>query len=200
MMPSSDAMRRAALLLHALPSTDRDWLLDQLDPAQRAVLDGMLSELRELGIAPDAAMARRAIEERISIDAQPAFDSLALEQMVRLMRPVPAAKLARELRLEPAALIASLLRIDAWPWAASLLAQLGAVKRRQVEELLIERGQIRQAAARTLLALLWPRVQAASPDEISRTEGARRLPDSWRARLFGSWHKTRRGSVLREPT
>lgn len=43
-------LRRAALLLHALPVTDRRWLLGRLDDGQRRQLQGLLDELAALGV------------------------------------------------------------------------------------------------------------------------------------------------------
>lgn len=48
-------LRRAALLLHALPVTDRRWLLGRLDDGQRRQLQALLDELAVLGVQVDAA-------------------------------------------------------------------------------------------------------------------------------------------------
>ncbi|MTW06370.1 hypothetical protein, partial [Pseudoduganella ginsengisoli] len=50
------AHRRSALLLHGLAGHDRDWVLAQLPPSDRAVLESHLAELRELGIPADPAL------------------------------------------------------------------------------------------------------------------------------------------------
>jgi len=47
--------RRSALMLHALPATDREWVLAHLSESQRQALEAMLGELRDLNIPPDAA-------------------------------------------------------------------------------------------------------------------------------------------------
>jgi hypothetical protein len=45
-----DGARRAALLLHALPAPDRQWLLSRLDARQRQRQLGLLDELETLGV------------------------------------------------------------------------------------------------------------------------------------------------------
>jgi hypothetical protein len=47
------SMRRAALALHALDERDRDWMLHRLPVPQSETLNGLLRELRELGIPSD---------------------------------------------------------------------------------------------------------------------------------------------------
>ncbi|HEY8880048.1 MAG TPA: hypothetical protein VIN03_20930 [Roseateles sp.] len=59
----SAGRRRAALTLHALAAPDREWLLEQLPPTERASLRGLLVELRELGIPADAEVIRSALAE-----------------------------------------------------------------------------------------------------------------------------------------
>jgi hypothetical protein len=92
--------RRAALLAHALPTPqDRAWLLAALQPAQRALLETLLGELRELGIPPEAAM----VEEECPCAPAPSA--------VQRLRALPRADLARLRQLcvaEPAALRARL--------------------------------------------------------------------------------------------
>lgn len=58
------SVRRAAWLLHGLPEVDRDWLLAQLDDAQRGAVTPALQELSALGLVaragePDGAPAAK---------------------------------------------------------------------------------------------------------------------------------------------
>jgi len=45
--------RRAALMLHALPAADRDWVLHRLDPQQQRLVGEHLQELHVLGVVAD---------------------------------------------------------------------------------------------------------------------------------------------------
>jgi hypothetical protein len=60
---TSAGLRRAALALHSLRPSDRDWLLQQLARAEQQVLGELLTELSGLGIPPDAAVIRAALSE-----------------------------------------------------------------------------------------------------------------------------------------
>lgn len=46
--------RRAALLVHALPPADREWLLESLPADQKASLASLLQELQDMNVPPDA--------------------------------------------------------------------------------------------------------------------------------------------------
>ena len=46
--------RRAALLVHALPAADREWLLESLPADHKASLVALLQELRDMDVPPDA--------------------------------------------------------------------------------------------------------------------------------------------------
>ena len=63
--------RRAALTLHALAASDREWLLEQLPAEDRSTLRGLLAELRELGIPADAEVIRSALAEAAPKGAMP---------------------------------------------------------------------------------------------------------------------------------
>ncbi len=62
MTPELDPRRRAALTLHGLSATDRQWVLGQLRPVQRAELEALLAELVELGIPSDPALVEAALQ------------------------------------------------------------------------------------------------------------------------------------------
>lgn len=56
-------LRKAALALHALAHQDRQWLLNALPEAQRAELEPLLNELRELALPPDGDLVRQALAQ-----------------------------------------------------------------------------------------------------------------------------------------
>lgn len=104
--------RRAALLLHALPPPDRQWLLGSLPAAQRTALQSLLQELQTLGIEPDPGMLQRSLA--------PASHPL------QELQPWQVAYLARWLAAQPALVTVRLLAAHAWQWQGALLAQLPA--------------------------------------------------------------------------
>ena len=103
--------RQAALALHAMGDTDREWMLAQLAASQRAILAPLLAELHALGIPRQADLLRRlAMPERTN--------------------PVDAASVARALSHEPRRLVAHLLQHD-WVGRAALQEALGVERREQ---------------------------------------------------------------------
>lgn len=110
--------RRAALLVHAMPAADRDWLLGTLASHHRVQLELLLEELRALEIPPDAALLREIVE------AAPAGPADAQARLARLA-PREVAKLVHLLRDEPPQLVATLLAAQPWPWKGAVLAALG---------------------------------------------------------------------------
>lgn len=75
---TSPGQRRAALALHSLGPSDRDWLLKQLPQPEQHVLGGLLSELRGLGIPPDAAVIRAALASVASGDSMTVDEARSL--------------------------------------------------------------------------------------------------------------------------
>lgn len=127
------SLRRAALVVHAMPERDRAWLLAQLAPQERAQLEPLLAELRSLGIPGDRAL----LEEAIGVARPPGErDGDAVSphaQALAALRKADPERLAAVLRGEPALLVAKLLRIADWPWRGAVLQRLGSAARKQVE-------------------------------------------------------------------
>ena len=154
------AARRAALAVHALGPQDRAWLLGRLPPAQRERLVPLLEELQALGIPPrrdllDEAVLRRETQRAaVNVEVQEApaaAPRLGYVQQRAALAHVDASAVAKLLQNEPPGLIAQLLEVQAWPWRQAVLEQLGAVKRRRVEELLDGlRRQVRPKAPEAL--------------------------------------------------
>ena len=109
------ANRRAALLAHALPATDRAWLLSELRPDQREVISGLLGELRSMRVPPDPELVRELLEaENLSNH----------EQYLQQLGADGLARLVQLLRAEPPVLVARFLQARSWPWQDAVLRQL----------------------------------------------------------------------------
>lgn len=121
----SNEARQAALLLHTLGAADREWVVAQLPPSQRAQALRLLKELGDLGMPGDAALVDD-LRGAASPSAAQGGDGLAEAR---------AVDVAAVLRNEPDALVARLLRQADWPWRAELLDLLGPSRRRRLEEL-----------------------------------------------------------------
>jgi len=100
-MPAGE--RHAALALHGMAAADREWMLQQLGDERRAVLEGLLAELRELGVAAEPPLPVEGAGAEASANASTeASPRQALAQL-------PGAALHRLLRDEPDGLIADVL-------------------------------------------------------------------------------------------
>lgn len=110
--------RRAALLVHAMPRSDREWLLASLAPQHRVELELLLDELQALGIPPDEALLRQVIE------APPAKPGVA--ERLEGLAPGQVAALVRLLQQEPPQLAARLLAARTWPWRDKVLEAVPA--------------------------------------------------------------------------
>lgn len=156
--------RRAALLVHAMPPADREWLLGSLAPHHRVELELLLDELRELGIPRDEAMLREIVAA--PPQARPAT---AVERM-ETITPAQVARLAHLLRQEPPQLAATLLALRAWPWKdtvaralAPLVKPARPLRAPALQHALCESVLRRLAAAETLApppARPWQRLLA----------------------------------------
>lgn len=123
---TSAGLRRAALALHSLGQADRDWLLQQLPPTEQHSLAGLLAELNELGIAPDAAVIRAALNEASPSETMSAVHArelclvLASEMPAMqglLLAALPEAQRAAVLRHWPYELVACPRAVAERAWA-----------------------------------------------------------------------------------
>jgi len=148
--PARRSLRHAALLLHSLAKGDRQWMLAQLASGERAEVASLLDELADLGLPADGTLLTEILKasETTPIQAgQPQADDGALESRVRRL---PLGSIVRALRDEPDELIAMVLKLGIWPWQGEFLAQLSAVRRRDVLDLL--RGDQTVTAPKKVLA------------------------------------------------
>ena len=126
--------KQAALFLHGVGPSDRDWLLGQLGPKARLELTGLLIELEALGISPtlDTAPAGAAVGHSsgkpVDLAPPPSMASLAAAVMA-----VPVHQVARQLCDEPDRLIQRLIRHTDKGWNGRLIGLLEAGQRSRLE-------------------------------------------------------------------
>jgi hypothetical protein len=166
--------RRAALLVHAMPLGDRDWLLGSLAPHHRVELELLLDELRELGIPPDETLLHEILATQAQAQA-PARPASAVERLEQLA-PQQVATLAQLLKREPPQLAATLLGLRAWPWAQALSAALAPVD-------VTPRQTRAPALAQALCESVLRRLEACTPAEAPRAPAWNRLlPIRWKGK------------------
>ena len=107
-------LRRSALILYAMTSEDREWIFERLPAKVRALLDPMIGELRELGVATDRDLLRDAMRQTESLQAK--HPTLVAESDDQALEQFSHEVIARALSAEPAALIAKLLGCRSWSW------------------------------------------------------------------------------------
>jgi hypothetical protein len=120
-VPSGE--RRVALALHGMAAADREWMLQQLGAERRTVIEGLLAELRELGVtAPAPSLVDELdVHSRTSAADRPAREAL---------RQLPAEVLHQVLRQEPDRLIEDVLRLGPFEEQAELTRLLRGSGRR----------------------------------------------------------------------
>jgi hypothetical protein len=129
---------------------DRAWILERLPSLHAELLQGMIEELRELGIPADASLLRDASA------AQPPPPPPLVEaprDPVLAIAEADLETLVLILKEEPPGLVARLLDLHPWPWEEALLARMHPDKLAQVQALRnpAGRGPERGQALRALL-------------------------------------------------
>lgn len=132
-----NARRRAALLLHAMTSDDRTWVLKSLPDAARQTLIPLLRELEALGLECDAgffSMVEGSTQTASAEGSTVPTGDIDDESYLLALDEAGVLRLASLLRPEPASVVTRLLGIRAWPWQPKLLQALDEPTRRQVSE------------------------------------------------------------------
>lgn len=212
-MVDADGLRQAALLLHSMPLHDRRWMLAQLKVDECASLQGMLSELAELGIPSQhellCSVTRSPLRRRAATVAEPDISGrrptgdseitphISDNPVMQGMHTASPEAIVQVLRNEPASLVARLLRMADWVWSGQVLQQFGALKRRQIESCLERVSTSHAALDEMLLSLLLQRIQAVT-DQLNHDKPVqsfvhpvpwwKKIRAGWRLRFYGRGH------------
>lgn len=109
--------RRVALALHGMATADREWMLQQLGEQRRPVIEGLLGELRELGVpaAPPSLVDERGLHAtsgaRAAVSPRETLRQLPAEVLHQVLRGEPDRLIEDVLRLGPFAEQAELTRL-----------------------------------------------------------------------------------------
>ena len=177
-MKTGDA-RRAALTIHALPVTDRHWMMQRLELQQRRTIEVLLEELESLGVVADGRMVEQALAAAAESEADP--------QWRRTLARCDVDTMAACLKDEPAMLVSRLLERGPWPWDSALLERMHPLRRRHVEQCRRDGTPTSASLDEWVLTTLAQRVAVAA--EVTDVPGHR--PSfasnlrSWSARLGG---------------
>lgn len=128
------AIRKAALFIYSLGPVDQEWLLSQLDPAQRALIATPLHELRQLGLPRDDAASLfseiTANESRSQVEVDEERKS-GVDQNTFAFEGVDPGNIVRMLRNEHPAVAAAVLSRQETLLKQVVLARLPARHRRR---------------------------------------------------------------------
>jgi hypothetical protein len=190
-----DGYRRAALCLHAMTPSDREWLMAELAPGHRLPLQELLGELRTLGVQPDP-MLLEAANVGLSAAAVPQ-DTRTHDRhsMAAALGRIDPAMLCALLAKEPDALIGRVLAMQDWPWSAQLLDHVGPTRRRIISAI---KDEFNTAASRTrpsssvldlaILTAIHRCSLAATIQTGATTPPARKRPQTLPARSIAAVH------------
>jgi hypothetical protein len=168
--------RHAALALHGMAAADRDWMLQQLGAERRALIEGLLAELRELGVAAEPQWLADGCGARPR-----AGTGLSPREA---LRQLPADVLHQLLRGEPDRLIADVLQLGPFAEQAEL-TRLLRDSGYHLEPTLAEATEGATRRAEVLVDVLLRRAAACAPGKPAAVLVEPAAPaQGWLQRLF----------------
>lgn len=169
--------RRVALALHGMAAADREWMLQQLGPDRRVVIEGLLVELRELGVV---APATSPVDEHQVVADAGVAGVAAREALCRL----PAEVLHQVLRGEPDRLIEDVLRLGPFTEQAELTRLLRGSGRR-IEPPMAVSSDAPGRRTELLVQAVLRRAAEHAPAQPAAQSAASELPNpNWLRRLL----------------
>ncbi len=133
--------RQAALLLHAMTAQDQAWMLSRLQPRQAQHLQGLLNELRELGLPRTKfELTPRIVEKPIAKSEKQLVQKPSEVELSTLQKLEAAGSftLFRHLKDAPIGLVVVFLRSHDWSWRDAFIESFDLVKKRRLKEALKE--------------------------------------------------------------
>lgn len=165
-------VRQAALTLHAMPASDRSWVLAALPPQEREQLHALLQELQALGIPADDTLVAGL--------AQDAVPGARADDWLQDLDARGAAALALVLHGEPREFTSAVLTILHDAARRQVIAALG--NGTDVAPL----AHVTPALERAVRSALEPRWKAGLAASSRPQASKWKLAKPWIARL-GSW-------------
>lgn len=181
------AMRRVALVLHALTPDDREWMLAQFDMQERESLRVLLDELERLGFVRDPALVREVTGREgagggTNADAPSAATG---DLRLRAIAALPSSAAVAVLVEEPAAVLAFILSLHSWSWRSAVIEALGRAKREQVEAFSAARAARADDSGHALRAALLEELAARLDQGSHEMPAAARQAQWWRRFSWG---------------
>ena len=132
-----DGYKKAALRIHGLGETDRQWILGNLPEKEQGLLSVLLAQLSEMKLPENHLVFSDMIEEESSAyDDTSARKNDQVLSEIKTINNVSAALATAVLSREPDWMIALALIGGDWDWTEELINQLGAHRRERVHALI----------------------------------------------------------------
>lgn len=132
-----EAYKKAALHIHSLNESDRQWLLGKLPPHQLERILPMLDELKSLGIPQRQELIETVNELAVvqpAVDQSPPEEKEPPPEFVGQILPAAPEMLYFFLKNEPPAITAALLLAYDWPWRRAVLDAFDEIDRSAIQE------------------------------------------------------------------
>jgi hypothetical protein len=167
------SVRQSAMLIHALPASDRAWVLSKLSPTQTASLRPLIEELESIGMPKNLELFEQTVildtassteSNRLKLDPGSVLQNSSASKYLSQLDSAACESLFLILRDEPPMLVARLLNLGPWIWEANFLHQLMILKRKQIADCRSQLLNKRQpeALAASIVELAAERLVAAT--------------------------------------
>ena len=133
----NDGYKKAALRIHGLGETDRQWILGNLPEKEQGLLSVFLAQLSEMQVPENHLVFSDMIEKESS-----AYDDIIVRKNDQVMSEISTinnvspALAAAVLSREPDWMVALALICGEWDWTEEFISQLGAHRRERVHALI----------------------------------------------------------------
>ena len=167
-------VRKAALLVHSLPLNTRVTVLGQLTESQRQHIDGMLEELRTIGVPTERDWLKYFEDGPIATGYDPV--------LIRNLNLAGVDHLLHVFEQQPPEVVTAVIAAAPWTWRTDVLEALPVHQRIAVNALLNDNRKLANAVTQRLLSLCLDAVRAVSvqaqPDlSVRKTSGRRSWTD-----------------------
>ena len=135
-------IRKAALRIHSLEKADRQWLLNQLSPAERNFIESSLDELTNLGLASDTSLDGSFDE--LFIRAQASIADEKDGGHVGILHEQPPELIFQALDQEPDWIVALVLSHSDWDWTGYVVGEMEGERAKRICELSKNLGSVNE--------------------------------------------------------
>lgn len=135
-MSASLNLRKAALTLHSLNASDKQWILDRVPESEKALLEPLLEELKQIGLTQSIPLDLDSeLGQNVAESVTNEKSTQSKDNFIKVIDDLPFHVIKEVLKGESLVVIARLLRINDWQWCDAYLTSLTTLEKRQLERL-----------------------------------------------------------------